>query len=261
MKPISKVLIIVLSVLFVGSVAVNGYFVYKTVVKSTDTKSDSTTPESTDDTSTDTSAKIGKEYDLIGLMYDSGALAVASQNITTADYQVTFLAQNNTGVAADGFYLLGSSGVSTYWGKCVGVDGTIPTEWSTTAKISNSYNRSAITVTGIELLPFEECGGGYTKDSKAGSTLETFIGTVQHTKRPSPDIAYDYKMVLDTPFVDKYSQSGLNPSVSSVIISPANFDMLTTIEGGMAQKLTLTGYAVGGYAESTYFDIFSVIVH
>jgi len=185
---------------------------------------------------------------LMGYVFTSGKPA-------TSDYQITYLNHsysNLTGVIAniEGAYLINSNiDFSAYWGKCVTIDGTYPSNINS-ADIESDYNRVAFNVVSIQesilcaLVP----GGTIATDSHS----VTFSGTVAKNDRPAPDITYDFKLILDTPQLDSHNAQGINKSITEVLISPSNASNFNQLLGKVGQGVTITGNWVSGFSETNY---------
>lgn len=243
--------------LIIVSLGVNGYFMYKEYFQDNDEDTKEETPEDKPATSS--------SFPIIGLVYDSGLSTLTDKNKPDADFQITFLAKDFSRINPDGYYLLGDEVDSSYWGKCVGVDGDIPEAWTTAKQIQDNYSRSAITVTDIAVLDYSLCLPGFTRMDKAsdlealGKTEMNVTGNITHQKRIVPDISYDYLVNMPEGFEDIYSPSGITQTVTSYAAQPASFAQLVKMEQGLTVNSTITFYVVQGYAESSFFEVFDIV--
>lgn len=81
----------------------------------------------------------------------------------------------------------------------------------------------------------------------------TFTGFIEKMDRPAPDIAYDYAIKLDTPYMDEHSESG-GPALRNTYSLVSNDTNITQkLEQNVGNKVTITGRIEWGYAETKHF--------
>lgn len=203
---------------------------------------------------------------LIGTIQTSGITEhmKGKYNLVNSEYQI---------LSDSVFYFLeGSQDFESYWGKCVGIIGTIKMEKST-ERNNYSFDRGAFSVQKISTLNFDSCqfAIGETKEELAqymlkhyGPSLEqtTMTGFIDRAKRISPDIGGDYILELDEPYVNNSYVDDLgNPAVMhSIVIGYLNFEMLKIFEQRIldGKKVRLTGYKIGGYLHSSVLRVTSI---
>lgn len=175
----------------------------------------------------------------------------------------------------DGLFLEAKADTFTdFVGKCVKVTGTINTNWLTDVSTTESTKAGQFTFAGavfdvknVSKTDFKNCSP-YGKqeiskideeNTKSGVKFQTFEGVLKREKRVAPDVgAYDYALVLTTPYVDKNNASGLDQKVTLLFLTPATDAVWSTMESNMDEKVTLGGYMNWGYAESKYFLVTKV---
>lgn len=158
-----------------------------------------------------------------------------------------------------GYFLISNSIGDELLGKCVRVTGSIPEEWKNKNK-ADVYNRSTLNVTNMEKVSNTNCAPYTQTQPVIDNTQEKLVlrGTVAHSKRPAPDIGYDYQIRLSEPFVDKYSSAGSPQKVSLVDVTPTTNDLWNELENNIDKEVTVEGYMVWGYAESRFLQIIAV---
>lgn len=178
--------------------------------------------------------------------------------LTAVNYQVTDFGDYQKTYQADqimGYFLLPDNIDDELMGKCVRITGTIPEEWENKAV---AYNRSVLSMTNIEKVNNMNCTP-YAQPT-IDNTQEKLVlrGIVIHSKRPSPDIGYDYQLRLSEPFVDKLSSAGSPQKVNLVDVTPTTNDLWSELENNMDNEIIVEGYMVWGYSESRYLQITNV---
>jgi hypothetical protein len=78
-------------------------------------------------------------------------------------------------------------------------------------------------------------------------------GTLETMERPAPDIAYDYKIKLDPPVYDEFSDGGGNQLHNFFILVPANPQIEYQLKSNVGKYVTLTGRIEWGLAETRHF--------
>lgn len=151
-------------------------------------------------------------------------------------------------------FLVTDKDISDYWGKCVRVTGQYLNDWNFK---SNYFGRTAISLESIETVSSDYClnSPNFTSvlekkyRSHANDTiLECFI---HRTKRPSPDIGYDYGIELTEPIkIPSELWTGFKNIPVNINI---NLDTLNYLIEEK-KKVKLFGNLTGGYAEMIVFS-------
>src|SRR3989344_8948572 len=200
-----------------------------------------------------------------GVLRTSGLSEEEKQKfgLTTVNYQVTYFGDYQRAYQEGqimGYFLLSSNVNDELLGKCVRLSGVIPEEWKNKIK-ADVYNRSVLNVASIEKIDNSSCNPYVQSQLTVDNTQEKLVlrGTAVHTKRPAPDIGYDYQLKLVEPFTDKLNASGLGPQPQSTvdIIPPTNVIWID-LEENINKEIGVEGYMVWGYAESRYLLVISV---
>lgn len=157
-----------------------------------------------------------------------------------------------------GFYLITDLELIEYLGKCVKIKGTFLTGWDlNTEEVDGlyTYGLTAISLDSIQLIDADSCNNSINfleiKMSDEHLIRDTLEGYIQFSKRPSPDIGYDYKFELKTPI--------FHPEDSSCSITYLPFITrtisLTEINNLISDKSLIKVYGgiKGGASESVIF--------
>lgn len=151
--------------------------------------------------------------------------------------------------------------LSQYWGNCVQLASSeIDYPESTTGF---NYNRALLQVSNIKTKALSDCAYDLEStqsilDQQLASTPfpeELLNGTIVHSKRPVPDVAYDYAIKLTTPFIDNNHPSG-EPFLTEMIwLVPYSKSLVENLEELITSGETknLKGKKAGGFVESTIF--------
>lgn len=180
-------------------------------------------------------------------------------NLTSINYQITDFGDYQKAYQENrvmGYYLISEFLKNDMLGKCVSVTGNIPEEWKN-KKESNIYNRSVLQISKIEIIDYSNCNPYAqilpTKDIAQEKLI--FQGSVTHRKRPSPDIGYDYQIVLKEPFLDTYNASGSPQKIKLIDISPSTNSIWRVLQNSIDKEVTIEGTMAWGYSESRYLQI------
>lgn len=213
---------------------------------------------------------VAKKIEVIGYLRTSG-LSVGEKetfNLPKTDFQITDFGVATTGTDIKlSRYFIRSSKVdlSGFLGKCVEARG-----FEVENLIENHNwdkfwlsSDSAIDLNSILEITSEKCFKGFDINPSPSLSLDifpegkilTFKGVIQHSLRPAPDIAYDYKIVLDEPYLDKYSSVGGPEPYYAKEYEINIFDALKYV----GKHVVLEGYLAWGYAESRYFVVTKIV--
>jgi len=182
--------------------------------------------------------------------------------LTAANYQITDFVNYQKNYKENqimGYFLLSNNTNDNLLGKCVRVTGIIPENWKNKNK-ANIYNRSILNVDNMKKIDNSNCNPYGQAHFTIDNTQEklTLRGSVDHSKRPSPDIGYDYQLKLSEPFVDKFSSADSPQKVSLIDVTPNTNNLWTKLENNINKNITVEGYMVWGYAESRYLQIITI---
>src|SRR3989344_4973592 len=240
------------TLLFIVLLTSGGWFVLNSKNKTSSQRKQSTTVQTNQMVTT-------------GVIRTSGLSEEEKQKfgLTTVNYQVTDFGDYQRAYQEGqimGYFLLSSNVNDELLGKCVRLSGVIPEEWKNKIK-ADVYNRSVLNVASIEKIDNSSCNPYVQSQLTVDNTQEKLVlrGTAVHTKRPAPDIGYDYQLKLVEPFTDKLNASGLGPQPQSTvdIIPPTNVIWID-LEENINKEIGVEGYMVWGYAESRYLLVISV---
>lgn len=196
------------------------------------------------------------DVSVIGYVFSSGLQTGPQYQLTYINYEASNITPVSLKMMIDGVFLTGQNKDFTpYWGKCVIATGSLPAEINTTNP-SENYYRANMQVTSIALS--DNCSVILDEHTDAAISTGTYTGIILSNKRPAPDIAYDYKLVLTTPYKTTNTASGLEELVSEIIIVPMNNGAFMEIEQNLGRKVTVDGEWMTGFAESTFFLVNSV---
>jgi hypothetical protein len=203
-------------------------------------------------------------YTFTGLIYTS-AYPGSPDNSLPMDYQLTDVNEQYllTGSlkSITGFFLTSTTDLQQYYGKCVSINGDIPSSWKEAAKIADSYYHSSLTVSSIKLLADTACSSpdilSTSTDAIKGLPTE-FTGTIDTAQRPEADIAYDYSLVLTTPWKDTMSSSGVTENVTDITLLPINNEARLMVDKNVSKSVKVKGFFVWGLAETKIFVVQSV---
>ena len=182
---------------------------------------------------------------VIGIIQNSGVRESFKIDIKP-EFQLTNPIKN--------IFLMTDKDISGYWGKCVRVTGKYIDDWNFE---SDYFGRTAISLESIETVSSDYCLNSpkFTSvlekkyRSHANDTiLECFI---HRTKRPSPDIGYDYGIELTEPIeIPAEEWTGFKNIPVNINI---HLDTLNYIIE-KKKKVRLFGNLTGGYAEMIVFS-------
>lgn len=216
--------------------------------------------------------KNNESLTLIGTVWTSGLAQEEKDTLgINSNYQLVKTSQpkyrNGWGEKTDGMYLINNdNNLSNYLGKCVSVYGKIKNGWE---YIENNkyeingrwtYRRSAMVVSKLDILELDNCLVSYdviVKDKKLLEGLEykNAKGTLDFAERPAPDISYDFKIILDEPFIDAMNASGKPVLTKQVDISAGSYEIYKQVISNLGKKIGVGGYMEWGYAESRFLRV------
>lgn len=153
------------------------------------------------------------------------------------------------------YFLVTDLDISKYWGQCVKVRGSVLEGWEdypTEDRRHFTFGRSAFLLDGI----FQEICDPSMSVLKDNCVRDTITGTIIRSKRPAPDISYDYSIVpiqeIKLRFESMFDQDQF-PLMHSLDIEQVN----SIIESGIS--LEVCGCFRGGYAELVTFRLDHVL--
>lgn len=157
----------------------------------------------------------------------------------------------------DSYFFSGPDTLEDYMGRCLGLQAT--EKWPPSSEVINeqyTYHRGALEVSALTLLPPCQCNSSGLADGQQAlpaKELETFRGTLHRQKRPAPDIAYDYALRLEKPYVDDNHPIEGRKKIKELPLFVGQAADIIKIEGAIAagKRISLEGARVQGYAEST----------
>lgn len=159
-------------------------------------------------------------------------------------------------IGEQNYFLVGDSTLDKYWGSCVEISGIEQVD--TLPLSTNLYGRGFLSVDAIRAVS-GPCLYDEGKTKNLTEKIETLTGKVKRTKRPAPDIAYDYELVLDKPYVETNSQYEENMQVKSIALT-GDKNAIAKLETAIDQNhsVQIEGAKTYGYAENIVFAIRSV---
>ena len=125
-----------------------------------------------------------------------------------------------------------------------------------TVGISENYFRANMVVSSVQ--PSTDCSVSLDNYTDASSSSGTYSGIIARIDRPTPDIAYDYKLFLTTPYKSTDNASGQEEMVTSIIVVPMTTDVFSKFETGLGKTVTVNGQWMTGFAESSFFLVNSI---
>lgn len=183
-----------------------------------------------------------------GLLYTSGLSAqeAAVLQLPQPVYQLSGL---------ESFFFSGNDSLQAYLGKCIAIKGEIAPGWEQQpVQVNNqfTYGRAALQVERIMLQEADACSAmPLTASAEQPGEVKSYRGELRRMKRPAPDIAYDYILLLDKPIADE--QHAIQPGrlVHELPISISRAEQLQKIEKLLRERkpVKLEASLVSGYAE------------
>ena len=83
------------------------------------------------------------------------------------------------------------------------------------------------------------------------SAQDSWTGTLERNQRPADDIAYDYKLVFDSPYRDSGSQFDPDAPLTASVVVPMNGQLtVDDLEAMVGMHVQVTGAVQAGYAET-----------
>lgn len=146
--------------------------------------------------------------------------------------------------------------LKSLWGKCVKLQG----ELKESKEIFGPENIYAIfDVTSIDTAGFDLCKyeGIPLTDNDQEQSRKLFEGILELSKRPSPDIAYDFKLKLFEPAegLEMYDASGGSRPFEELTLVPSTADIFKTFSENINNPVEIKGYMAWGYAESSFMQV------
>lgn len=195
-----------------------------------------------------------KEDTITGIVRFSGLYpgSMKDLKLNSTLYQIITPAKN--------YYLKSELDLDALNGKCITAKGDFlrqPGEF----KESYDFERGLFQLDSYEIDNFQNCKYSLHQVSRVPNTKDTsYTGKIIRSKRPSPDIAYDYRIqFLEPSEVPGLAHENDNPA-KSLFILPQDFEMVTLLENHIQQESTVEvfGYLTGGYVESVVMGITGV---
>lgn len=191
-----------------------------------------------------------------GIIQSSGLTEKEKAENNLEDYSNFQLLTDSTA-----YYLKSGKDLVTFWGKCVKISGRLDTVWAKNYT-SHTYGRQGFIIKSIERVSFRRC---FPQDSLKKKTphltdSENLTGVIQRTFRPAPDIAYDYVLILEEPFIFEESQMVPNERITKIRLTIPDKKLYPTLEKYVqsGKRVTLSGYKERGYAESLTFSVIKI---
>ena len=189
-----------------------------------------------------------------GRLYTSGLSAQEADALALTEpvYQL---------VGAESFFFTGSDSPQEYLGQCLRVEGPIRSGWEDRPDRLNqqfTYGRAALEVHGILLQEPRAClAFPMPEGNQQAMEVKNYSGELRRMERPAPDIAYDYLLVLEEPFVDEYHPVQPGQLVRELPLSLSTAEQLQFIEESLRQKkrVNLQAALVQGYAERKVLQV------
>ena len=143
-------------------------------------------------------------------------------------------------------------------GKCAEVSGIVDEAWKQNLG-ENAYG-AMLEVKKITRANYEDCSGNVYNAVSDNSPYEllTFEGRLTRFKRVYPDIGYDYKIDLNTPYIDNTSASGIDTPLDFLVTVPADPAIWELFENYIDKPVKIKGYVKWGYSESKYLEAVEV---
>lgn len=196
-------------------------------------------------TLSDTTSKI------VGYIYTSGLSTGPEYQITYLNIAESIVRPEALQNQIEGSFLVGQDAdYAQFWGKCVEVTGTMGPDINRQS-LPETYYRSYISVTDIKISG--SCAVSLNSYPEYEQLTGTYSGRIEKNTRPAPDIGYDYKLILSTPFTTTNTASGLEETVTDIIIVPLTEDTLEQMQDNLNKTVTVDGEWMNGFAETNFF--------
>lgn len=198
---------------------------------------------------------------LVGYVYSSGLKNNDAQyQLTYLNYAQSTILPTSIKTEIDGVFLnpttsINNDLISLYWSKCVEVVGSIPANLNKTA-LSENYYRANLVIKTIQQS--DKCTVDFDNSTDSGSITGSYAGTIARNNRPSPDIAYDYKLILTTPHTDDSNAAGTSQLITEIIIVPMTNDIFNKFKNNLGKPVTVSGGWMTGFAETSFFLVNSL---
>jgi len=109
-----------------------------------------------------------------------------------------------------------------------------------------------------DVSPSTECVIALDNYPEYEQIIKTYSGMIAKNIRPMPDISYDFKLILTTPYQDTNDPSGLERTVTDIVIVPFTQETFTTLNNNLGQTVTVTGEWTTGFAESEFLLVSTI---
>lgn len=204
---------------------------------------------------------------LIGVLRTSGVSdhMAAGWSISKPTYQITSLTTkfSYSNIEFDGAYLVNSDvPLEKYLGRCVqlkaGVQELSKSFINGDYLVNGEYTYKNLLLYPIKVQPllFLFCKPYNNKlsseDIEKDPQRLLVTGTMGRLTRDTPDIGYDYEIILDIPYIDPLSSAGPSKQKNSILVVPATNSIWEKIERNIGKRVTLDGHMSWGYAESRF---------
>lgn len=233
------------------------------VIPATPVPSNTTAPSSTP-------VREPSSQKITGYLFDGGLYPELEQitGLPADTFQISnlFSGSSSAGITENipGYYLSGNTkDLSQYLGQCISVYGLVKPGWEKgSGNVSNALGLGIFQVENYSSSA--DCPDLYRESNIEPTNMTaSFTGTLSFAHRPSPDIAYDYELNLDTPYLDKFNPSGNDQLTSKIVVSPNDVLVWRKLQNIMTskpqQKVKVTGFFTWGFAESQFFVIQTIV--
>ncbi len=159
------------------------------------------------------------------------------------------------------FYLITEKDIEKFVGQCIEIEGELREGWKLDTKEFNgqyTFEASAVDLNAIKSVKNTCCLNTITLkkenpiEDKPFGEFTILNGTIAYNTRPAPDIAYDYKIILEEPIPNPHGEGA--PTIEAIPFIPQNKN-LRRINQLIKNKTKVKakGYKQGGFAESIIF--------
>lgn len=201
-------------------------------------------------TATLTPTPVAGESKLIGYLYSSGRTSGPMYQVTYLNKAESMISRPAYEAEMEGAFLMGDeTAMSFYWGKCVEVSGVMQNQFNT-LPLSDTYYRTNLSMSGIKAS--DKCSIVFGTYPEYEQVLANYSGTLDKNERPSPDIPYDYKIVLDTAVEVTNTASGISQMTKDIVLVPADETSFNTFRTKLGSAVTVSGEWIAGFAESNF---------
>jgi len=212
-----------------------------------------------------------KPINIVGVIRTNGLGDEEKKSLVlnTSKYQITDLNNINDDNKILGYFLESKlSEIGKHLGKCVHIKGTIKQGWKDITKNNFQFNQkytyqnSVLIPSQIKQLDFNKCNP-YRYDNSQNITnqnnFRSYRGIIRRINRPSPDINYDYEIILSVSTKEMYGSTGIVSNLTRIDFTPLNNNIWEEMEKRAGKVVTVEGYKTWGYGESEYLLITKIL--